>query len=348
VTRTFDKSDLQSDKTTMDRSSWKLVLGNAATLPLVRDLFQTVWNEHLSLEQLQWRYFSNPLGNSPLVVAWDANRGRLAGIISASPVELSVDDRRLNGAQAIDAMTHPDYRNQGVFLGLASECVRQCGEAGHEALYGFPVDSSFNGFINRLQWSYAGKIPIWFRPIAPLRRILGSSFFLRKAANDDVEHMSPSADMLNAFFAAYIDEPRTCRVVRSGRWLMWRYHLASGRNYRWYTRRDNSGALIAWAVCQYCEHTKVGRLAELWALAPDGYARMLRAIVNDADRLDVQYLRASLQRPEINKHLWRAGFIRAPRKGSKLIVRSLMDSTYPASLAPGSHWRINGGDFDST
>src|SRR5690349_19496844 len=49
-------------------------------------------------------------------------------------------------------MTHPDYRNQGVFSKLAEHLYGRMAELGVCLVWGFPNTQSHYGFIQRLGW----------------------------------------------------------------------------------------------------------------------------------------------------------------------------------------------------
>jgi len=61
-------------------------------------------------------------------------------------------------AQSADTMTHPQYRNQGLFIELAKQTFALCRGYDIELLFGFPNQNSLYGFINRLGWTTTERL----------------------------------------------------------------------------------------------------------------------------------------------------------------------------------------------
>ena len=68
------------------------------------------------------------------------------------PCFLQVDGKVVLAAQSADTMTHPDYRNKGLFVELALLTYQLCRETGIKVVFGFPNQNSLPGFINKLGW----------------------------------------------------------------------------------------------------------------------------------------------------------------------------------------------------
>lgn len=68
------------------------------------------------------------------------------------PCFLQVESKEVLAAQSADTMTHPDYRNKGLFVELALLTYQLCRETGIKVVFGFPNQNSFPGFINKLGW----------------------------------------------------------------------------------------------------------------------------------------------------------------------------------------------------
>jgi hypothetical protein len=68
------------------------------------------------------------------------------------PTLLWCNGRTVLAAQSVDTMTHPKYRNSGLFTELAKLTFDLCRAEGVRIVFGFPNQNSFPGFINKLKW----------------------------------------------------------------------------------------------------------------------------------------------------------------------------------------------------
>src|ERR1700743_8364 len=71
---------------------------------------------------------------------------------AAIPCFLSVNNVKVLATQSADVMTHPDYRNKGLFVELALTTFQLCRELNVKLLFGFPNQNSLHGFVNKLDW----------------------------------------------------------------------------------------------------------------------------------------------------------------------------------------------------
>jgi GNAT superfamily N-acetyltransferase len=80
---------------------------------------------------------------------------------------------KLLTAQSADTMTHPDYRNKGLFVELANLTFQLCKAVGIGFVFGFPNQNSLPGFINKLGWQMTQRMACFVIPIKtlPLERI---------------------------------------------------------------------------------------------------------------------------------------------------------------------------------
>src|ERR1700744_3835126 len=84
-------------------------------------------------------------------IAYSADRLPIAfcGVI---PCFIQEGDKIILAAQSADTMTHPDYRNKGLFVELALNTFQLCKESDIQLLFGFPNQNSLPGFVNKLSW----------------------------------------------------------------------------------------------------------------------------------------------------------------------------------------------------
>ncbi|MEO9967576.1 MAG: GNAT family N-acetyltransferase [Reichenbachiella sp.] len=99
----------------------------------------------------QWKYLDNPAGKAIAFVA--KHEGTIAGFYGVIPEWYWIADEKQTIYQSMDTMTHPDYQRKGLFGKLAKltyEHIKQVNGSIH--LIGFPGHTSYNGFVNRLDW----------------------------------------------------------------------------------------------------------------------------------------------------------------------------------------------------
>jgi GNAT superfamily N-acetyltransferase len=213
----------------------------AADLPKLRDLFEASFGQRREEAYDAWRFLGTPDGPAPTIVAEDGER--FAGSYTVSPTWLDIGGERIRGAQSMDTMTHPDYRGQGLFSRLALACFDRLREDGYEVLYGFPNESSYPGFIRRLQWDHVADVPYWSRPITPLEgrpaplpalsRFATRLLWRTSPPALEVRREKPADAVLDSLVAAHTESKDVCRIARDARWYAWRYAPPARRTYGW-------------------------------------------------------------------------------------------------------------------
>ncbi|MFW9975141.1 MAG: GNAT family N-acetyltransferase [Candidatus Thorarchaeota archaeon] len=104
-----------------------------------------------SLEYWRWEYESNPTGLRTICIA-EGKDGTLAGHYALMPLRMKVGTREFSGAQSVDTFTHHEYRRLGIFVTLANAVYEMAAQKGVSVFYGFPSDSSYPGFVEKLDW----------------------------------------------------------------------------------------------------------------------------------------------------------------------------------------------------
>jgi Acetyltransferase (GNAT) domain len=67
-------------------------------------------------------------------------------------------------AQSADTMTHPDFRNRGLFVKLANLTFQLCCTEGIRIIFGFPNQNSLPGFIGKLGWQMTERMDCFIIP----------------------------------------------------------------------------------------------------------------------------------------------------------------------------------------
>lgn len=326
----------------------------------VRDLYAAVRDVNRPEAYDRWRLLDNPIAFPPASLAMHGER--CVGLYLLWPTRLQLGRDEVLGAQSVDTMTHPDYRNQGMFVTLAKACLSLAAERGFQALYGFPNPLSYPGFVRRLNWDHCGDIPQWIRLIRPSRmgRVPG---FLGPAADalagllpdgasrkaETIAGPLESGD-LDALLAEWKGHKDLCRVSRDRDWLSWRYAPDSQMEYHWLsvTRAGRVTAAVVW-----------GLRGAAWGGQNDGRAKIVETLGDDVDGLRAcigAAVRAAAEQgawmietmtnhPPAVSALRRLAFV--SHRKAPLIVRGLTPECLGGNIHHHPSWRIVGGDVDT-
>ena len=344
----------------MSRRKWDLREYKPDDLKGFQELFTEVFHEPRSPDYFIWKFNDNPAGRGIVAVAEDS--GHIVGHCALMPTLLRIGGESVLGAQNVDAMTHSDYRNQGMFLALQKACMQQAIDKKIEVLYAVPgrhASGSYNGCVRSLNWDHTGDIPQWVRVLNP--RSLTSSFSRSvrlmswglqlmpmgkiSPSGIDIRMERPKeSDFLSLGREIASTEPKgTCRIERSAEWFRWRFDSVSQREYVWFSAyRD--GHLKAWAV--------FGR--NDWGEIPlidmaGGDAETLKAVTFNATRrakeLGLAMLLSCTTVDSVAHALKSCGYVR--HGNMPLIVRSLTSRILEGNIHLHSSWRITSQDFDT-
>jgi len=226
----------------------------------VVQLYHAVYGRILPIEEYRWKLVNTPWSlHSPNV--WLADDGqKLVGHYAATPIRFKLGDEQLIIAHTGDAMTHPDFRKQGVFTGVAQAAHEAWAATGVPFLVGVPNDQWISrraplGYREQfklvwfwlpLRWdkmlSRGYRLPSFVSKLGALAiQNWRGSWGLPAGTNSDcvvksVEQPGPEFDRLwrslrNQYPALY---------VRDRAWLSYRYAAAPGYNYNiLLAQRDN-------------------------------------------------------------------------------------------------------------
>ena len=209
------------------------------------------------------------------------------------PVAMRVGDEVVPGAQGMEAVTHPDYRNRPrLFLTLAKQ-GRDLALERMQLMYTFPNVRSIK-LTKHVGATYLGEVGGWGIDLERSRMRLP-----RLSRRGEEPAAAPAIDELAALAARAHAQPGLVRIDKSAEWLSWRYSDATCENYQWVVERDASGALTAAALLGERDPARWGtdfagifRIHELYALEEQSARSVLRRSVDrvrgaSARKLDV-------------------------------------------------------------
>jgi len=294
------------------------------------------------------------------VVAEDS--GQMVGQYALMPTWLRLGSEVVLGAQSLDTMTHPDYRNQGMFTVLAKACMELAENRGVEALYGFPNENSYHGFVSKLNWDHTGDIPTWVRVLkstalasysTPIRQAAslaipllpfgknaphGVDICMQPPSENDIVSLARSISL-----GDHDQNGGICRVEWSLEWVKWRFDPMSQRRYVWFSAYRNGDV----QACAVFGINDWGSTPRIYMLGSDTDA--LESVVSRATRyaktLGLPMLMAVTNLANAERALKSCGYLR--HGGMPLIVRSLTSRNLDGNIHLHSSWRITSGDLDT-
>lgn len=257
----------------------------------------------------RWEFLDNHAGPARIFVA--EHNGAIVGHYAVIPQRFLLDGRPLRGSIVVDVMTHPDYRNQGMFTALGRHALAACSSApGLEFTTGYPIRPEVMPGHLKTGWRPRFKIGTYAAPIAggallraraprlaripglgallalPFRlwtrlHLLGAGpWSVRRSTHADV----PLLDGLWERFRAAAP-PRCVVQERTGAYLTWRFDQNPGRAYMYHLALDGAGALAGFLVTRVAPLLGVPTLILVDALAlPGAGLALFRLLAADARR----------------------------------------------------------------
>ncbi|MEQ1733740.1 MAG: GNAT family N-acetyltransferase [Bacteroidia bacterium] len=116
-------------------------------------LFELCFGITVTVDYFNWKYLNNPHGSLIAFEAYDPETDTIAAFYGVIPELYSVNGVDKIIYQSMDTMTHPNYRNRGLFIKLANCTYDYLLATYHEVnLIGIPGSNSYHGFVKKLNW----------------------------------------------------------------------------------------------------------------------------------------------------------------------------------------------------
>jgi len=107
-------------------------------------------------EFLEWEYLHNP--NGP-VVGFNAYFGtKLVAHYATQPISVLIHGSKIKGLLSINTATHPDHRNNNLFLKLVNLTCDYAKNNDHNFIFGIANSNSTHGFINKLGFQFVTSL----------------------------------------------------------------------------------------------------------------------------------------------------------------------------------------------
>lgn len=333
----------------------------------VAHLYEEVYGQPMPVERYRWKLLEMPWSLSAPNV-WVADAGqRLVGHYAATPLRFKLGNEVLTVGHTGDAMTHPDFRRQGVFSAVAQTAHKAWATAGVPFMVGVPNDQWIS---RRAPLGYTEQFKlVWFRRPLRLDRLLARRYrlpsLLRRVVTltgrawnalwkvplgragevlvSSVSRPGPAFDALWQELKGHYQ----ALYVRDRAWLTYRYGQAPGYDYH-ILLAQRSGHPVGYLVYRLTGRNAhiVAWIADLFTAPGDKVARtaLLRTAMEAmvAAGAGSVHVLLSPQAPLVST-LRRAGFWRARGEFDASLVR--LEQPLP-DLSRPEVWFTMTGDYD--
>ncbi len=319
----------------------------------------------------RWLFEQNPLGHGTIWIAEAIESKEIVGQYAIVPTRLIIQGKSIPGCQALRLMTHPVYRNQGVFKNLAQRVFDDCAEKGVDLVYGFPNLNSSHGHLKHLGFFILYQPQLFSRPLdftallnvklkrgylsIPLGRVLKAidKVLFRRAPRThpgiEVRAVDRFPNEIEGLCRDY-NKAFKNMIARSVRYLNWRYPERPDRSYRIYIASKN-GEPVGYCVFGRTERDgiKIGLIMDIYAHAHDDatLATLVNHMLHDMQK-GKDALAACLLLPKspMLKSLKKCGFVFPLRRFPPLILRLNTANLKRGEVDRLDDWHITFGDAD--
>ncbi len=319
----------------------------------------------------RWMYKENPAGNNKIWLA--KHDDKIVGQSAIVPVMIKIGTEVVTGFQAIDTMTHPEYRRQGIYETLARTSFDQASKEGIHIGFRFPNKTSHLIAITKLGWFDVAPREFWVKPInwknvvkhqvknRFLSRLLSTCTFsalsraffgARKAPVIEgltISEVSSFDDRINEFWSR-ISKQYQMILVRDKNYLNWRYVTIPDITYSIYIA-DKAGEIYGYLVSRRWreDDIELGVIFDILAQSQE----VAHCLISKAvQRFEYEKVDVVLCRMIANKTLYKAfrknGFISIPFfiKGGYFCAYSSSPRISKETLKDPRNWFVQIGDSD--
>jgi hypothetical protein len=325
-------------------------------------LYRDVFGRERTEAELSWKLLRPGFGVDTL---WVADAGeRIVGQHAGIPMRIKLGDRITTAVHAVEAMTHSDFRREGMLTLLGGGLYDYWGECGIPLIIGLP-HAGWGTRAHALGYRPAFPMRWLSRPLRPLSLLMSKvrpqTRDQGSGIRDQNHHVSPftfhGIDVRPAH-QAWSDFDRLWQLVmptytniamRDAEWVGWRYFDPPGSPYTVLlaTRDDTPTGYIAYRAVDLGGRL-IGRIADLFARPND--TQTVRALLHVAlahlrdNGADSAVILVAVGSP-LYATVRRYGFLLNRGEYQASFIR-LSEEVDAQSLNNPRNWLLTGGDFD--
>lgn len=349
-------------------TSWRTRPATADDGDAIARLFEEIFHERQPVSHWRWKYVDNATRMMCTIVAEDNQH--IVGQCALLPTWMSFQGLKVMGAQRVDSMVHPDYRQQGMFATLAKDCYALASAQGVKLMYHFPNEQSYPVSVKKLGSDYLGElIPVVkiLNPRAVIQHRIQSAKIARVGGeclqlvlrlgegHDRPTRSEPltitKVTVFDERFDRFWLKIKDCfpiAVWKDSSYLNWRYFSCPDREYS-ALAAEVDGDVVGFIVLR-CEEGPIrrGYIVD-YLFAPERPAAVPRLILAGLDYLNEQHADMVMYRTFEHSPYYRSfkkrGFIMRGER-LRLLARSLAPDLPSAKVLDFKKWHLAAGDVD--
>ncbi len=359
-----------------EKLSWKVELHNRDDDELLFSLQKLTYpnsgiysNGELSAKYLQWRYFGNSSIKSRIYVVKSEDRSKIIGMRPISILPIQVQDKVRKCLFLTAVITHPEYRNQGVFTSLVTHSVNIAKKMGADFAFTFPNENSFPIYKKNSKWHVVARIPVYIK-IVNFSNILLNRIPGLKISSNRINDTNDTTRLLDApiqiqqiknftgeFDDLWSDVSKSIQVgiPRNSKYLEWRYLQNPVHHYEVFSARNRSGRLQGYIIIssQNRDGFHLGIIVD-YLLRPgseENLQFLIKKAVIEFKKKNVDLILSLKQRnSNINRQFTKNGFIPIPAlmKSKRVnFVASIFEPECKGAVLDSGNWYLTWGDTDN-
>jgi hypothetical protein len=286
-------------------------------------------------------------------------------------VRLSITGKTVLASQAVDGLTHPDYRRRKIFETLTKKVYAEAANDGIRIVYGFPNPYSRLGLIEKVDWFDIANMQIMLKPLnwkdaigliaknqylgsifSPAASLLSDKTLLRRKEPNVIEYLTvkevTSFDERFDILWSKVANQFQIMVLRNNDYLRWRYG-APEANYSIFIAEKDS-EIWGYLVLKYVADSgiKVGIILDMVAQSKDVLDHLIRQLIRDCQQNKVALIQYQLRANQLYREVLKMnGFISLPFiKGSHFCAYSTSTDISQQFLRNPDNWFVQIGDSD--
>ena len=344
--------------------NWKIRPYREGDETQIIPLFNHIFNKSITSEYYNWKVSLSPFTlHCPTV--WIAEtENKLIGHYASTPMKFWINSREYTVVHDSDAMTHPDFRKEGIFTALAQAArveFRNCGVGFMMRLanrkWNLRTDYQNYEVLKKIHWFYRPLRANSLRPrslkdimLQGLRNIISFASrvpepFIRLVTHririSESDHANDEFDVLWDELKQYYNA-----VVRNKVWLNYRYTRSPGQTYHFLSAYQN-GQLRGYLVYRLQANASqtVAYIVDLFT-APKDIRIRLALVYHCVQKLNVLKVETvkALAQSDTSALFFLSGFFRARAHYEIAVAPLNAEVSNIDALRDGSFFM--GGDFD--
>jgi len=121
-------------------------------------LFKSAFNANVDIQSINNKQDTAFAGAKDVGYIAYSEKNEPSGYYAVFPLNLKINSKIILSSQSGDTMVHKSHQRRGLFTQLADQTYNLCEQMGIKGVFGFPSNSSYPGFVNKLKWIHKENI----------------------------------------------------------------------------------------------------------------------------------------------------------------------------------------------